>query len=423
MNRNDIEKGVIGGILCDPDETFSALGKLKPSMFQNRKYGEILGSMQKCFARGDKIDMINLPTNHENDLLNIMGEVVSAIPVQGYTKSILDSDARRRALTRLNKLNGFKWDDNTVSVKELSSEIELILDELLERVDSKGLQHISKYTPELVKSLENTAKGNAGGIWTGFADIDRYDLILKNKCLILLMARPKVGKTSFAWNLATRCDNYTLFFSHEMSAEQLLFRQLCATTGIESNELYKKDVISGFADKLTRHAAEMNKLKIWIDETRRRTIGDIRIQCKRYAADHKIGLIIVDYLQLVQWPEPIPLRERVGLIGQKLCEIAQEFNCPIVAISSMRRTQDPKSPPGMHDLKESGDLEYHADVVLGLHRESLYNKMKNKFEADLFILANRSGKIGRVKLGYDPSITTFGDYVEPDFNDGVKQYR
>lgn len=262
----------------------------------------------------------------------------------------------------------------------------------------------------------NTRKGEITGVPTGFIELDRMTAGFQKNDLIIVAARPSVGKTAFALNIAqnvaTKTDETVAIFSLEMGAEQLVMRMLCAEGNIDSQNLRTGSLTDDDWKKLTMAMGSLSNANIFIDDTPGIKITDIRSKCRRLKQEHGLGLVIIDYLQLIQGSgrSSENRQQEVSEISRSLKALAREMEVPVIALSQLSRGVEQRQDkrPMMSDIRESGSIEQDADIVAFLYREDYYDKeTENKNIIEIIIAKQRNGPTGTIQLAFAKEYNKF----------------
>jgi replicative DNA helicase len=296
---------------------------------------------------------------------------------------------------------------------------------------SDGAVHIRKPLDMAVNSIQlmQQNRGEMTGVPSGFIDLDRLTFGFKNSEMIVIAARPSVGKTSLAMNIAEnvilpgkkRSPMGVLFFSLEMTADQLALRLLCGRAGINMTKLQDGFISKSASDSLYTTAKELQTAPLWIDESTNMTIFEIRAKARRMCSKEKIGLLIVDYLQLISGDNRIPREQQIAEISRGVKLMAKELRIPVVVLSQVNRSSEKeRRQPKLSDLRESGAIEQDADLVMILAKQSNEGEEEEGEEhfaqdavvRDLVVAKNRNGPIGVVPLTFIRSLTRFENYVD-----------
>jgi replicative DNA helicase len=349
-----------------------------------------------------------------------MDVVPTSANIRYYAKIVKDH-AMRRKLIRLNE----EIENECYLGKEsVESVMDVTEKKVFELLSSRGGG--SDYVPirevviKALEKIENAAKtsGNVTGIPTGFVDLDYRTAGLQPSDLILVAARPSMGKTAFVLNIAQYVAFHenmcTAIFSLEMSKEQLVNRLFALEAKVEAQKLRTGDLSDAEWEKLVEGAGIIGNSNLIIDDTPGITIGELRSKCRRYKLEHDLKLIIIDYLQLMSGSgrSSDSRQQEISDISRSLKALARELNVPVVALSQLSRAveQRPDHRPMLSDLRESGAIEQDADVVMFIYRDDYYNHdSEMKGVSEIIIAKQRNGPIGTVKLIWLPQYTKFGN--------------
>ena len=424
------EQAVIGSMLIDPRCIPEVLDKLKADEFYLKSNRDIYETVYAMFAYGQTIDPVTVLDQmkvrgvYEDKLDSYMAEVMRMTPTSA---NVLEYAAIVRDRALLRRL-GETADEINKMVGEGSGEADTLLEAAERKIyalrqgrNVGGLLPISGIVQNVFDNLsEAAASGNKiPGIPTGLADLDRMILGLNKSELILVAARPGMGKTSIALNMALHAavnEGKTIaMFSLEMSREQLVSRLLSKAALIPSQNLMTGQLTSQQWRNITDAAQTLSATDIRIDDNPSLTVSEMNAQCRRIP---KLDLVIIDYLQLMQsagsghtWSNE-SRTQAVSDISRMMKIMAKELNVPVICLSQLSRANESRQDkrPMLSDLRESGAIEQDADVVIGLYRDGYYNKeCENPNLAEAIILKNRKGSTGTVELTWLPEYTSFGN--------------
>ncbi len=432
----EAEQSVLGALLIDKDAMLKVADILNPHEFYKDAHRLIYESMLELYAAKEPIDLLSLTTKlEEKKLLDEIGGrtylvgLTNAVPTSAnivhYAKIV-----RKKAVLR-------KLISTAAEIEKLGYEESEEIDKLLDEAESK-LFNISQgflkpeFTP--IRNLLSEAfdridelhkeKGKMRGVPTGFTALDNKLAGLQKSDLIILAARPSVGKTSFALDIArqvaVKSKAGVAVFSLEMSKEQLIDRMICAQAGVNlwklrTGRLSDKEVPGQDSDftRIGHAMGVLSEAPIFIDDTPFTNVMEIRTKARRLQAEHNLGLIVLDYLQLMEGRGNNNTDNRVQVVSEisrGLKSIARELNVPVLALSQLSRQveQRPRAIPKLADLRESGSIEQDADVVMFIYREEIYKKDTNRPHiADIIIAKHRNGPTGIVPLFFDENSVSF----------------
>ena len=424
------EQAVIGSLLIDPRCVPEVLDKLKADEFYLKRNRDIYETVYAMFAYGQTIDPVTVLDQmkvrgvYEDNLENYMAEVMRMTPTAA---NVLEYAAIVRDRCLLRRL-GETADEINNMVGEGSGEADALLEAAERKIyalrqgrNVGGLQPISGIVQNVFDTLsEAAASGNKiPGIPTGLADLDRTILGLNKSELILIAARPGMGKTSIALNIALHAavngGKSIAVFSLEMSREQLVSRLLSKAALIPSQNLMTGQLTPQQWRDITDAAQTLSATDILIDDNPSLTVSEMNAQCRRLP---KLDLVVIDYLQLMQsagsghsWANE-SRTQAVSDISRMMKIMAKELNVPVICLSQLSRANESRTDkrPMLSDLRESGAIEQDADVVIGLYRDGYYNKeCENPNLAEAIVLKNRKGATGTVELTWLPEYTSFGN--------------
>ncbi len=434
----EAERAVLGAILIDPVALLSVMERLEEQDFyldQHRiVYGACLGLQQK----GRAVDLLTV-TNHlrEEGLLERVGgavavsALVDALPdianVGHYADIVLDKAVKRRLMHAARSI----LDVCAVDSGEAKSAVEQaqkVVYEIAEGAIGGGLEPIAKLTEREIITLEKAqaTQSSLTGVDTGFYDLNDKTSGLQPTDLVILAARPSMGKTSLAMNIcahvALRSRKKVAVFSLEMSAEQLVRRLLSAEARVDQQRLRTGYLAKADWPKITEVAENLKGVDLWIDDTPGITVMEVAAKARRLKQEHGLDLVMVDYLQLMSGGRRFTNRtEEVSEISRGLKGVAKNLGVPLLVLSQLSRRPEQRGAdrrPQLSDLRESGSIEQDADVVMFIVRPSIYDTEADKREAELIIAKQRNGPTGDIRLVFQHEYTRFenADSLHPDQN-------
>ena len=425
----EAEQSVIGSMIMDKDAIMAANEILISEDFYHQQYGVLFDTMVELFNAGLPVDLITLQNKlKEKDApaeitsLEYVRELLDAVPtsanLQDYAKIVTDH-ALRRKLIQLNQEIENECYSGQESVETVMDITEKKVFELLQsRGGSGDFVPIRKVVMNALEKIENSANsdGNVTGIPSGFVDLDYRTAGLQPSDLILIAARPSMGKTAFVLNIAQYVafheDMCTAIFSLEMSKEQLVNRLFSLESHVDAQALRTGNLSDADWEKLIEGAGVIGNSHLIIDDTPGISIAEMRSKCRKYKLEHDLKLIIIDYLQLMSGSgkSSDSRQQEISDISRALKGLARELSVPVIALSQLSRAveQRPDHRPMLSDLRESGAIEQDADVVMFIYRDDYYNKdSENKNIAEIIIAKQRNGPIGTVNLVWLPNYTKF----------------
>ena len=429
-NSLDAEQSVIGSMIMDKDAILTAMEMLTSDDFYHKQYGILFDAMIELYSKGLPVDLITLQNKlkekevpEEISSLSYVKELLDAVPtsanIKYYAKIVKDNSMRRR-LIRLNEeienecYAGKESIDTVMDMTEKK-----VFDLLSTRGGGGDYVPIRQVVMNALEKIENAAKtsGTVTGIPTGFIDLDYRTAGLQPSDLILIAARPSMGKTAFVLNIAQYVafheDMCTAIFSLEMSKEQLVTRMMAMEAMVDSQSIRTGDLQETDWEKIMESAGTIGRSPLIIDDTPGITIAELRSKCRRYKQIHGLDLIIIDYLQLMSGGKRSESRQQeISEISRSLKALAREMNAPVIALSQLSRRVEERKPakPMLSDLRESGSIEQDADVVMFIYRDEYYNEdSEKKGIAEIIVDKQRNGSTGSVELVWLGQYTKFGN--------------
>ena len=426
----DAEVSLLGSILID-DEVITAIAdKITAEDFYEKRHGTIYSTMIKLYEKHKPVDLLTLSSalRDAGELENIGGssyltELTNAVPTaahgEHYADIVVEKSTRRKLIRASEDIVNLSFSENTSSVQEILEEAEKRLFSVSQQTTKQDLISIEQILAEGFDRLDelHKNKGRLRGIRTGWKDLDNMTAGLQRSDLIILAARPAMGKTTIVGNMiqniATNEKQAVLFFSLEMSKDQLVDRMLAAESGVDAWNIRTGNLTDEDFEKLGAAMGALSEAPIYIDDTPGITVLEMRTKARREAQKHPLGLIVIDYLQLMSGSRgggEFNRVQEVSEISRGLKLIARELNVPVIALSQLRRSVENRNPqiPQLADLRESGSIEQDADIVAFLYREDYYNPDTDRQHiTDLIIAKHRNGPTGRVELYFHPEKLKF----------------
>ena len=430
---NDIEaeQAVLGSMLTDKDAVIAAMEVLKKDDFYREDNKAIFESMVNLYNRPEPIDIITVKDELQSIgkfeivggleyLADLPEKVPTTANVEKYIKIVEEKSVLRNLIRTSNELITLGYDE-TQDVNTLMDQAEKKVFDLMQDRNQTGYYPIKDVLIDSFAQLERLYNEKQGitGVPSGFAELDLRTAGFHNSELVILAARPAMGKTAFALNIATnasvRSNVPVLVFSLEMSKEQLVNRILCSEAMIDSNKLRTGKIEENDWVKIVEALDPLSEAPIYIDDTAGISITEIRAKARKLKLEKNIGLIVIDYLQLIQGSgsRRIGSREQeISEISRSLKILAKELDIPVIALSQLSRAAEQRNDhrPMLSDLRESGSIEQDADIVMFLYRDDYYNdESENKNIAEVIIAKNRSGSIGTAELLWMSNYTKFAN--------------
>lgn len=424
----DAEMSLIGAVLIDEEVLADVTEYVGIRDFYDRRHSTIFGGMLRLYERHKPVDLLTLTDElKKKDELDEVGgtayltELTNYVPTSAhaatYAEMVAQKAVRRRLIKASSDISELGYDEDA-EVQELlqraESELFSVSDQSLKQ-DLVSMEMILTESFDRLEELHRN-KGALRGVRTGWRDLDNMTAGLQRSDLIILAARPAMGKTTLvtnlAYNIATIAKQSVLFFSLEMSKEQLVDRMLADASGVDAWNIRTGNLSDDDFSKISEAMGEMSEAPIYIDDTPGLSVLEMRTKARRAAHDAPLGLIIVDYLQLMQGSARTEGNrvQEVSEISRGLKLLARELNVPVIALSQLSRSVESRSPqvPQLADLRESGSIEQDADIVMFIYREAYYNPDTDRENiTDLIIAKHRNGPVGKVELYFHPERLRF----------------
>jgi replicative DNA helicase len=424
----DAEKSLLGAVLIDEETLADISEHVTPKDFYEKRHAIIYAGMMRLYEKHRPVDLLTLTEelNRKNEIETIGGsayltELTNYVPTsahaEAYAELVAQKAVRRRLIKASGEISELGYDEETTT-QELLEKAEAELFSVSDQSLKQDLVSIESILTESFDRMEelHRNKGALRGVRTGYRDLDTMTAGLQRSDLIILAARPAMGKTTLvtnlAYNVATVAKQPVLFFSLEMSKEQLVDRMLADASGVDAWNIRTGNLSDDDFSKLSEAMGEMAEAPIFIDDTPGVSVLEMRTKARRAAHEQPLGLIIVDYLQLMQGSGRSDGNrvQEVSEISRGLKLIARELNVPVIALSQLSRSVESRSPqiPQLADLRESGSIEQDADIVMFIYREAYYNpETERENITDLIIAKHRNGPTGKIELYFHPERLRF----------------
>ena len=426
-NNLEAEQSVVGSMIMDREAIIVASELLIREDFYHQQYGVLFEAMVELFNEEKPVDVVTLQNRlREKDVpaelssMEFVGELVTSVPTSAnikYYANIVKEKAMLRRLIKVNEDIANQCYLDRDSVEDIMADTEKQIFNLLQNRSGEDFGPIKQIVISALEKIElaSKKKGNVTGIATGFVDLDYRTSGLQPSDLVLVAARPSMGKTAFVLNIAQYVAFHhnlaTAIFSLEMSKEQLVNRLFALEARVDAQLLRSGNLADSDWEKLIEGAGTIGKSKLIIDDTPGISISELRSKCRKYKLEHDLKLVIIDYLQLMSGSGRSDSRQQeISDISRSLKGLARELNVPVIALSQLSRQveQRPDHRPMLSDLRESGAIEQDADVVMFIYRDDYYNKdTVDKNIAEIIIAKQRNGPIGTVNLVWLPQYTKF----------------
>ena len=440
----EAEEAVLGAILVNPETLAKVSDSLTPNSFYKPAHRAIYEAMLQLFNNNDNIDIVTV-----SDVLSYSGKLeavggrayindlventITTSNISYYARIIQEKAVKRALINAGSEIVNIGYDLEPVD-RSLEQAEKLIFD-IGSSKSTSDLKHVKDLVLDTWDSIEYryNHKDELSGLSTGFNELDKNLSGLHKSDLIILAARPAMGKTALALNIA---QNVAIkekvpvcIFSLEMSASQLVQRMLCSYAEVDSQRLKTGNMLQQDWEKLTEAMNDFSQAPIYIDDTSGCTLTDIRTKCRRLKTQQKdLGLIVIDYLQLMEGGGKDDRLQQISAISRGLKILAKELDVPIITLSQLSRAVEGRNDkrPMLSDLRESGSIEQDADIVMFIYREDYYNKGETEEEenikatskglSEVIIAKHRNGPVGTVKLLFQGNITKFKNPIDKSFD-------
>lgn len=426
----EAEQCVLGSVLIEDGALLKVVESLRPDDFYREAHGKICAAMFDLFERNEPQDLVTVHNalKAKGELEQIGGaaylaELTEAVPVAAnvgyYAKIVRDKAVLRRLIEKTSDIAALCYEE-AGEVDELLEQAESAIFEISQAKIRQAFHPLRTVLKQSIKRVEDLyeRKELVTGVPTGFTELDRLTAGFQPADLVVIAGRPSMGKTAFALNVAQHAaiehGTPVAIFSLEMSKEQLALRMLCSVAHVDAN-----NVRTGFLNekdwpKLIRAAGHLSEAPIFIDDAPAISVLEMRAKARRLKTEHDLGLVVVDYLQLMRGRGQSERREQeISEISRSLKAMAKELSVPVIALSQLNRKVEerPNKRPQMADLRESGAIEQDADVILFIYRDEVYNQSDdnpNRGKAEVIVGKQRNGPTGLVKLAFVSKYSTFG---------------
>ena len=427
-NDTEAEQAVLGSMLTDKDATIAAIEVLKEDDFYREDNKLIYRAILNLYNRSEPIDIITLKAELTSmgkfdavGGLEYLADLPERVPttanVERYIKIVEEKAILRNLIKTANEIISLGYDP-TEEVEDIMDNAEKKIFDIMQSKNQKGYTPMKDVLVDTFAELEKlyNQKEHITGVPTGFADLDYKTAGLHGSDLVLIAARPSMGKTAFALNVATnaaiRAKVPVAIFSLEMSKEQLVNRVLASEAMVDSNKVRTGKLDEQDWGKLASGLGPLSEAEIYIDDTPGISVMEIRAKCRKLKLEKNIGLVVVDYLQLIQGNSKRggSREQEISEISRSLKILAKELDVPVIALSQLSRApeQRPDHRPMLSDLRESGAIEQDADIVMFLYRDDYYNQESEKKNiAEIILAKHRAGSTGTVETLFLGEYTKF----------------
>ena len=433
----EAEQAVLGSMLTDKDAVISAIEVLKEDDFYRTDNKSIYEAIMNLYNRAEPIDIITVKAELESlgkfeqvggleYLASLPDKVPTTANAMKYIKIVEEKSTLRNLIKTANEIIELGYDP-TEDVSDIMEGAEKKIFNIMQNNDKKSYSPIKDILVDSFTQLEElyNRKQHITGVPSGFTELDYKTAGFHGSDLVLIAARPAMGKSAFALNIATnaavRANVPVVIFSLEMSKEQMVNRILCSEAMVDSNKVRTGKLEEDDWTKLAGSIGPLSDAEIYIDDTPGISVMEIRAKCRKLKLEKNIGMVVIDYLQLVQGSNKRngSREQEISEISRSLKILAKELNVPVIALSQLSRAveQRPDHRPMLSDLRESGAIEQDADIVIFLYRDDYYNKDSEKKDiAEVIIAKHRGGSLGTVELLWLGSYTKFVN-LEKRFDD------
>ena len=424
----DAEKSLLGAVLIDEETLADISEHVTAKDFYEKRHAIIFDGMMRLYEKHRPVDLLTLTEELKRKkeidtvggsayLTELTNYVPTAAHAEAYAELVAQKAVRRRLIKASSEISELGYNEETTT-QELLEKAEAELFSVSDQSLKQDLVSIESILTESFDRMEelHRNKGALRGVRTGYQDLDNMTAGLQRSDLIILAARPAMGKTTLvtnlAYNVATIAKQPVLFFSLEMSKEQLVDRMLADASGVDAWNIRTGNLSDDDFSKLSEAMGELAEAPIYIDDTPGMSVLEMRTKARRAMHEQPLGLIIIDYLQLMQGSgrDGGNRVQEVSEISRGLKLIARELNVPLIALSQLSRSVESRSPqiPQLADLRESGSIEQDADIVMFIYREAYYNpETERENITDLIIAKHRNGPTGKIELYFHPERLRF----------------
>lgn len=426
-HSDEAEQAVIASMLMDKDAVVTAVDMLEKEDFYSTRYGILFEAMDQLSKEGKPADLIQVQDRvrqngapPEVSGMEFLREILSSVPtsanIRHYAEIVKNKSILRRLIKTAQTIENECYESKD-NIENILYNAEKNITGVTQSGSSEEIQPISEVVIEALDRMQAAAKagGKITGIATGFTDLDYKMAGLQNSDLVLVAARPSMGKTAFVLNIAqyvsVKHNTTTAIFSLEMSKLQLVNRIISMESKVDSKNIRTGNLSPAEWSNIAEGASNVGTSHIIIEDTPGISVAELRSKCRKFKRDNNLGLIIIDYIQLMSGGGKSESRQQeVSEISRALKGVARELNVPVIALSQLSRSVEsrPDKRPMLSDLRESGAIEQDADVVMFIYREDYYKKDTDRpGVAEIIIAKQRNGPTGTVELGWIADLTKF----------------
>ncbi|CRZ35383.1 primary replicative DNA helicase [Herbinix hemicellulosilytica] len=425
----EAERSVIGSMIMDKDAIIVASEVIRSSDFYDQQLAILFDTMLELYNEGKPVDLVTLQDRlKEKDVpaqlssLEFIRDLVASVPTSANIKYYAQIVKEKAVLRRLIKISEEMANDCYLDKEKLDVILEKAEKQIFDIVQNRGTKEFTDIKEIVLRSIDSIEaasknQGSVTGIATGFYDLDYKTAGLQPSDLILIAARPSMGKTAFALNIAEyvalRSNITTAIFSLEMSQDQLVKRLLAMNSRVDSQKIRTGNLSAEEWASLMESARIIGNSNLIIDDTSAISVSELRSKCRKLKIEKNLGLVIIDYLQLMTGSKRTESRQQeISEISRALKSLAREINVPVIALSQLSRAVEQRidKRPMLSDLRESGAIEQDADVVIFIYRDDYYNHdTKEPGVSEIIIGKQRNGPTGTVKLAWQAQYTKFAN--------------
>ena len=419
-HSEEAELAVLGSMLSSKDAVSKSIQWLTPDVFYKDAHGKIFSAMELLFDKGEPVDTVSvidlLKKNKELEsvggtyfVTGLVESVPTAAHVERYSKIVMEKALLRRLITLSHSISKEAYDDSQ-DVADILDSVEQSIFSITQNRLKGGFTQINNIVVDALEKLEliRASGGSVIGVASGLLDLDDITSGFQDSDLIIIAGRPGMGKTALALsmirNAALEADVGVGMFSLEMANHQLAMRLLCAEARVDSHFVRTGKLPAKLWKNLGLSAGDLEKAPIYLDDSPALTVLELRAKARRLKAEHNIGMIVVDYLQLMQGPRGVESRQQeISVISRSLKALAKELSIPVVALSQLSRAVEQRADrkPQLSDLRESGAIEQDADVVIFLYRPWVYSQEdEDEGKAEIIVAKQRNGPTGHISASF-----------------------
>lgn len=437
----EAEEAVLGAILVNPTVITKVVEFITSESFYKPAHRYVYEAMLQLFNQNERIDIVSVSDIlNFNSKLELIGgrafindlsfKTITTSNIEYYAKIVQEKAVKRALINAGSEIVSFGYDLNPTD--DSLNNAEKLIFEIASKKATKDMSHVKDLVLTSYEKIEYryNHKDEMTGVPTGFYEFDNMTTGLQKSDLIILAARPSMGKTAFALNIAQnvaiKAKIPVAIFSLEMSKEQLVQRMLCSEAEVDSQRMRTGNMQRKDWDKLANAMSEISEAPIYIDDTAGCTLTDIRAKCRRLAMEEKnLGLVLIDYLQLMEGVGKEDRIQQISAISRGLKGLARELDVPVIALSQLSRAVEQRKDrrPMLSDLRESGAIEQDADIVMFIYRDDYYNREEGdeapkatgkEGKSEIIIAKHRNGAVGSFDLLFQGSITKFKNPIKTD---------